>query len=49
MEEQWQSSEEEGGTVTEHRKDWRSSGRAVKRKLEQWQSSEEEVGTVAEQ
>ena len=51
MEEQWQSSDKEGGTVAEHGKDWRNSGRAVMRKVEQWQSwqSMEKIGeTVAE-
>ncbi len=49
MEEQWQSIEKIGGTVAEHRKDWRNSGRAVKRKVEQWQSMEKIGETVAEQ
>ncbi len=49
MEEPWQSSEEEVGTVAEHKKDWRNSGRAVKEKVEQWQSMEKIGGTVAEQ
>ncbi len=52
MEKQWQSSDEEGGTVAElaeHGKDWRNSGRALKRKVEQWQSIEKIRGTVAEQ
>ncbi len=36
LEEQWQSSEEKGGkTDAEHGKDWRNSGRAVRRKVEQ--------------
>ncbi len=49
MGEHWQSSEEEGGTVVEHGKDWRNNGRAEKRKVEQWQSMEKIGGTVAEQ
>ncbi len=49
MEEQWRSSEKEGGTVAEHGKDWRNSGRAVKRKVEQWQSMRKIEGTMAEQ
>ncbi len=35
MEKQWQSSDEEGGIVAEHGKDWRNSGREVKRKVEE--------------
>ncbi len=49
MEKQWQSSDEEGGTVAEHGKDWRNSGRAVMRKVEQWQSIEKIGETVAKQ
>ncbi len=45
MEEQWQSSEKEGGTVTENGKDWRNSGRAERRMMEQSQSMEKIGGT----
>ncbi len=45
MKENWQSSEKEGGTVTENGKDWRNSGRAVIRMMEQSQSMEKIRGT----
>ncbi len=47
MEEQWQSSKEVGGTVAEHGKDWRNSGRAVRMKVEQWQNMRKIEGTMA--
>ncbi len=43
--EHWQSSEKEGGTVTENGKDWWNSDRSVRRMMEQWQSMEKVGGT----
>ncbi len=49
-EEQWKSSEKEGGPVAEHGKDRRNNGRAGRRrKVEQWESMGKVGGTVAEQ